>query len=813
MIDAFHSPPPEAATHRSHRAFPWLFSALALAFVATVVVQGALPDPAWRWVVIAVGVAMAAAAWWGRLPLPFVVVSCLAAVRHGMARIPDPGVPPTGAAELAVNLALGVAMCLLALVAFQYRNGRLGTRDLVDGVAVLLGTGVVAWMTVAHPLIDSGRVTPSIALLLAAYLPLASLLVVLTVDVAFSGLFRNRTVWYTSAAASLHLIATWAWSLEVVGTLPPIGREIGIAGNAAALCFLGAAMTHRDAPRSLQPIDAEHGDSDTVVRVVIMGMSVLVPVSMVAAIAPSSPADVVVRAVGIASLVTAIVVRLLIATRLSRETRDTLLRQVTRDDLTKLPNRSRFIDEVAEVLESTWHSPQRTTVLQLNLDRFKNINDTFGHYAANEVLIVVAERLRGVAEPIGAVVGRVGGDDFALVHAGVTSTDEALVHAEAVRDALTAPIELGDANVFVTASIGVALAPRNRTTAAEDLVRHADIAAHHAKQNGRNRVELFDESMQARLNRRMDVEHALHGAIGRQEMRLFHQPIVDIVTGRVSGFEALMRWERQDGTFISPADFIPVAEETGIICELGAWALRDALGSLRRWIDDGLVPASTTMSVNVSPRQVADPGFPAVVRSTVAETGVPPHLLWLEITESMMLDEPELAARALDEIRSTGVRIAMDDFGTGFSSLSVLQQFPIQRIKIDRAFVQGLGEHADDRSLVRTIIAMARSMALDLVAEGVETVEQLEALRELGCDKAQGFLISRPVPADAMRSTMVALDEMATLSLFTSSTTPAYDTVALPSVERVPARRHEPQFAAAGPLGPMSSRPLGGPRI
>src|SRR5690606_20504290 len=181
-------------------------------------------------------------------------------------------------------------------------------------------------------------------------------------------------------------------------------------------------------------------------------------------------------------------------------------------------------------------------------------------------------------------------------------------------------IAVGDANVFVTASIGVALAPRNRTTAAEDMMRHADIAAHHAKQNGRNRIEVFDESMQARITRRMDVEHALHGAIGRQEMRLFHQPIVDIVSGRVCGFEALMRWERPDGTFVSPADFIPVAEETGMICELGAWALRDALGSLRRWIDDGLVVPSTTMSVNVSPRQVADPGFPQVVRDVITSS-------------------------------------------------------------------------------------------------------------------------------------------------------------------------------------------------
>jgi diguanylate cyclase len=813
MTDTAPRPRSETPTFRSHRVLPWLFTAAAAGFVVSVVVNGSLPDPAWRWSVIAVGLIGGAATWWGRLPLPFALVFCLAAVRLGTAQVLGGGEPAGGPWEIGLNLALGVAMCLLVLVAFQYRNGRLGTRDLVDVVAVLIGTGVVAWMAVAHPLIEDGLASPVLACMLAAYLPLASLLVMFTVDVAFSGLFGNRTTWFATAAAAAHLVASWSWALHVVGTLPDIAGDLGVAGNAAALCLLAAAMTHADAPRSLVPIDPERDGSDTVVRVVIMGVSVIVPVSMVAAMTPSSTVDVTVRATGIGLLVVAIVVRLMIATHQNREARDTLLQQVTRDDLTRLPNRSRFIEEVAEILESTWHSPDRTTVVQLNLDRFKNINDSFGHYAANEVLVVVSERLRAVADSIGAVVARVGGDDFALVHAGVTSTDEALAHAESVRQALATPIQIGDATVFVTASIGVALAPRNRTTAAEDLMRHADIAAHHAKQNGRNRIELFDESMQARLTRRMDVEHALHGAIGRQEMRLFHQPIVDIVTGRVSGFEALMRWERQDGTLVSPADFIPVAEETGIICELGAWALLDALGSLRRWIDDGLVAPSTTMSVNVSPRQVADPAFATIVRSAVAASGVPPHLLWLEITESMMLDEPELASHTLDDVRAMGVRIAMDDFGTGFSSLSVLQQFPIQRIKIDRAFVQGLGDGGNDRSLVRTIIAMARSMALDLVAEGVETVEQLEALRELGCGKAQGYLISRPVPADAMRSTMVALDEMATLSIFSSAVAQPVAMVPDATPDAPRSTRHPAQFAVAGPIGPISSRPLGGPML
>ena len=198
---------------------------------------------------------------------------------------------------------------------------------------------------------------------------------------------------------------------------------------------------------------------------------------------------------------------------------------------------------------------------------------------------------------------------------------------------------------------------------------------------------MFDDSMQSHLAHRMDVEHALHGAIGRQEMRLYHQPIVDIRTGRICGFESLIRWQR-DGVIVPPGDFITIAEETGIICELGAWALHEALGELRGWIDDGVVDPATTISVNVSPRQIADPDFAAVVRGALDAAGMPPHLLWLEMTESMMLEEPELAETTLRQIRDMGVRLALDDFGTGYSSLSLLQQFPIQRIKIDRGIRQ-----------------------------------------------------------------------------------------------------------------------------
>jgi diguanylate cyclase (GGDEF)-like protein len=545
----------------------------------------------------------------------------------------------------------------------------------------------------------------------------------------------------------------------------------------------------------------------------LTGACLIVPGVLVASLAPFDEVDVLIRVAALLALVCAVVGRLFSAIRNHEAAHDALVKRLHLDDLTRLPTRARFILRVDEVLEETWRSEFQPTIIQLNLDRFKNINDSLGHYEANQVLVVVAERLAAAAASFGGDVARSGGDDFVVVDATTTSAEESMSRVETVRAALAAPVEVGESAVFVTASIGVAVAPRHRTLSAEELMRRADIATHRAKAAGRNSVAVFDDSMQSHLAHRMDVEHALHGAIGRQEMRLYYQPIVDITTGVVSGFESLIRWQR-DGKIVAPLEFIPIAEDTGIICELGAWALREALAELHGWVDDGVVAANATISVNVSPKQIADPGFADVVRAALDESGVDPSLLWLEMTESMMLEEPELAEVTLRQIREMGVRLALDDFGTGYSSLSLLQQFPIQRIKIDRAFVSGIAEQGNDRSLVRTIIAMANSMGLDLVAEGVETVQQLQVLRELNCDKAQGFLISHPVPAEAMRSTMVALDELASLSLFgargslfsdTGRGTEPRHTPAIIRTTRTPSE--STSFAGAR----ATSRPLGQP--
>ena len=303
---------------------------------------------------------------------------------------------------------------------------------------------------------------------------------------------------------------------------------------------------------------------------------------------------------------------------------------------------------------------------------------------------------------------------------------------------------------------------------AEEMFRWADIAMYRAKDSGRNCLALYNPSMQDRVSQRMKVETDLHGALEKSQFRLFHQPIVELGTGRVAGFEALIRWQKPDGSMVSPAQFIPIAEDTGLIGEIGAWALIEGLTQLQTWTQDGIVPPATTMSVNVSPRQLADPNFPDVVEEALQRTGVDAHRLWLEVTESVMVENPEIARTSLRRIRAMGPRIALDDFGTGYSSLSLLQQFPIQRIKIDRAFVKGLDDSPNDRSLVRTVINLGESLGLDIVAEGVETIDQLRQLRDFSCDKAQGFLISHPVPPEAMRSTVTALESLSEWPEFSS---------------------------------------------
>ncbi|MEY2755919.1 MAG: hypothetical protein RJB65_2277 [Actinomycetota bacterium] len=447
------------------------------------------------------------------------------------------------------------------------------------------------------------------------------------------------------------------------------------------------------------------------------------------------------------------------ARRRYEQRRDALLERTQIDALTGLPNRILLLHRIEQLLRGSWSRDEHPSLLFVDLDRFKNINDSFGHEAGDEVLAIVGRRLRD-AVPSDATVARLSGDEFAVLLPAAASEASAAELAEALLIDIREPLALRRGDLFITASIGVATLSATKNSSALDLLRNADNAMYRAKDAGRDCVGHYDASMQERIAHRLALETALRRAIERDELQLYHQPILDITRGEVVGFEALMRWQRGEGDLVSPAEFIPIAEDNGTIVEIGAWALREALGQLRDWITHGVCAADATMSVNVSPRQLSDPAFPDVVMGALAGASLDPSALWLEVTESLMIGEPELALDSLRSLGERGVRIAMDDFGTGYSSLSLLQKFPLHRVKIDRAFVQGVATDGADRSLVRTIIAMASALDLDLVAEGVETMPQLETLGQLGCHKAQGYLISRPVPADAMRTTVSGLGRL-----------------------------------------------------
>lgn len=755
---------------RTLAALSWLWFAGALLAGATIPFTDLSNGWIWDVVALAAGVTAGLVSWrFNRLPLMFSVVLLGAALHLTTSGLSAPSVGPVGPnwPQALSDLTINAALMAVLVTALRARRGAFDGRDIADGITIAIGALLVGWIALANPMANNTEAEPVLALLSAAYLPIGVMLISLTIALLMSGLSRNHSMWFLLIAVCANLTGDAIRGLVEAQVVSSDLRAASLGAYLAAYLTGCAAISHPDAPGVLAPEDrlSTH-PRRSALRLLVLAASMLGPLALIAAVAPTGVVDIAVRTVVTLALAVSVVARLFRALAENAAAQESLIRRLNRDELTGLPNRNFMAQCVADELERTWRSDQLPAIIQLNLDRFKNINDSLGHTDANRVLVAISERLTRAAAEFGGVVARTGGDDFMILDATTTSRDEAIERADEVRRVLASGITVGSGTVFVTSSVGVAEAPRNRTISAEELMRRADIATHRAKTDGRDRVAAFDDSMQANLAHRMDVENALYGAIARQEMRLYYQPIVNVTTGSVGGFEALMRWQRGVDTLVPPMEFIPIAEETGVITELGQWALVEALTQLRKWVEDGLVEPSTTMSVNVSPRQIADPDFLAVVGDAIASVGVAPELLWIEVTESMMLTEPDLARTTLEEIRAMGVGLALDDFGTGYSSLSMLQQFPIQRIKIDRAFINGIADTGNDRSLVRTVIAMGESMHLDVVAEGVETIHQLQSLRDLNCAHAQGYLISHPVPADAMRSTMGALQELADLSMF-----------------------------------------------
>lgn len=431
---------------------------------------------------------------------------------------------------------------------------------------------------------------------------------------------------------------------------------------------------------------------------------------------------------------------------LSQAAKEEIERLAFTDPLTELPNRRMLMDRLKHAIDlDRGDGKNQLAVLMLDLDRFKAVNDSLGHMAGDDLLQQVASRLRSRLRD-SDLVARLGGDEFVILLENISSANDAALVAQEIISDLTQHFSLLQNNtVLIGTSIGISLYPDHGTTA-EMLMDHADAALYQAKDAGRGCFAYFSESLTIAAKQRIALEMRLRLALEQQELRVYYQPQVEIDSESIIGAEALVRWQSSDGQLISPQKFIPIAEETGLITEVGHWVLKETCRQGRQWLDEGFSPI--TLAVNVSPHQFLRSDICAMVAKTIQETGFPAEYLELEITETGLMGNQSKAAEILDQLRTQGIRLAIDDFGTGYSSLAYLKHFPLDVLKIDKSFIEDIPFQQDDMEITATIVAMAHTLGFKVLAEGVETEQQLAFLREKGCDRYQGYIKSKPVPAE-----------------------------------------------------------------
>jgi diguanylate cyclase (GGDEF)-like protein/PAS domain S-box-containing protein len=415
------------------------------------------------------------------------------------------------------------------------------------------------------------------------------------------------------------------------------------------------------------------------------------------------------------------------------------------DELTGIPNRAHFHRAFEHALATTQRYGLRCALMLVDLDRFKNINDTIGHEAGDQLLKQVAARLRSCLRD-SDIIARLGGDEFVILMQDASTVEAVNAVALKILEATSRPLLIDDQEFLITASIGISTYPHDGNDM-QTLLKNSDVAMYRAKESGKNGFQYFSPEMNVHTRERLSIESALRRGLERKEFTVHFQPKVRVSSRTVAGMEALVRWRNPEKGLMQPSEFIPIAEETGIIVQIGDWVLEEACRQGQMLRESGHV--NLRVSVNLSVRQLFDHGFAQRVADILERAGFPAEYLELEITESMVMRDAERAVTLLQALRDTGVRLAIDDFGTGYSSLAYLKRFPIDCVKIDRSFIRDLPEDRDDASITRSIIAMAHNMKLDVVAEGVETPEQLEFLHAYGCDEIQGFLFSEPLAADA----------------------------------------------------------------
>lgn len=613
----------------------------------------------------------------------------------------------------------------------------------LDTILVALGVLLIGWMVITAPSLQMDR-TPYQRAADIVFPALDAALLCGALRIVLTNRRRTASAWLIAAAVAFVLAADLGWALTA-GRVVEVPVAAQIVLYVMGMACLGAAALH-PSMRELTQIRGTEVRPLGPLRIAAMGVALVLP-TLAALVHPPRTALEWVTLAAIAVAVAAIVfLRALGAVQQGSRFEATLRYQATHDLLTGLPNRDWLEARIAERLADAATSGTTVEVALIDIDGFRHVNDTWGHATGDELLKDVAARVRGA---LGREydVARTGGDEFAIVASGCDVAELVRTVVEDTRK----PWARDGISLVVTASIGVSSCDgRAAAKAAQDLLREADTALYRAKDEGGDGAVVFEESMRARSVRRMEVETDLRRALDNEELRVFYQPVVAARDGSWQGVEALVRWEHPTRGLVPPFEFIGVAEDTGLIVPLGAWVLRRTCRQIADWRNR--LGVGWSASVNLSARQLRNAAIVETVESAVADSGIDPQSLWIELTESVMVGQDASALEVLERIHATGCHLAVDDFGTGYSSLSYLNRFPIDRVKIDRSFITGLGTDSGSTAIVRAIIGMASALDIDTVAEGIETEQQREHLMMLGCELGQGYLFAKPMPADELEA-------------------------------------------------------------
>jgi diguanylate cyclase (GGDEF)-like protein len=623
---------------------------------------------------------------------------------------------------------------LLGLVRSR-RRARERFEDTLDAAMLAIGSLVLVWVFLLGPVLSGMDVAPMARLSVAVYPPISAFLVSIAARLAFTPGRRCMSYALLLVGLGTQMIGDVIYFLVETHQFEPPGTLVNLP-YAISYTLIATAALHP----SIRQVSSPRPNrllSFPVGRAALVAAAMLLPSALVALWNPPSAAQQWTVGALVFALAAGAVLRILLSLRDQSVLSAQLSYQARHDPLTSLPSRSLIVEHIDWLLAATGRHGPSVTVMYIDIDQFKLVNDTLGHSTGDRLLTQAGERIRAAVRP-SDLVGRQSGDEFVVVAAGL-DVFQAQSLAERIRLSFGEPLAIG-LEFFVTVSVGLVLSSGHES--ASDLLRDADTAMYKAKDRGRNAVVVFDVAMRELLARRVSIEAELRRALTNGELDVHYQPVVAMTTGEIEGFEALARWSR-DGRAVPPPEFIQVAEESGLIVPLGEYVLYEACRMLSQWRSRY---GDLSMSVNVSAGQLQTTDMVRTVADVLEAHEIPGDALWLEITETVMMHDTVDNLAILAALRDLGAKICMDDFGTGFSSLSYLQRFPIDRFKIDRSFVSDLGPDRPE-ALVRAMIAIGRELGLDIVAEGIETEEQFMTLRALGCAHGQGYLFSRPVPA------------------------------------------------------------------